>query len=113
MESFATSSYFLLGCLIFGSFITLFVITRFWSEAFWKTPEKSERKPHIRYYTQMPPGQKAMLIIPVLFLSIITLYIGLGAENISKLSNHIAAELVDTSAYVNAVLGITKTTVTP
>jgi multicomponent Na+:H+ antiporter subunit D len=61
----------------------------------------------------MPQGQRAMLIIPILFLSLITLYIGLGAENIFRLSNHIAAELMDTSAYIHAVLGIAKPNVAP
>ena len=112
-ESFSTSNYFLLGCIIFGSFITLFVITRFWSEAFWKKLVNPVIKPHIRYYDQMTPGQKVLLIGPILFLSVITLYIGLGAENISRISHHIASELIDTSPYVNAVLGITKTNVTP
>lgn len=113
MESFTTANYFLLGCIIFGSFITLFVLARFWSEAFWKMPEDNVRRPHIRYYDQMGRGQKAMLLLPILFLSLISLYIGLGAENISRLSNHIARELVDTSAYVQAVMGTYKPNVTP
>lgn len=112
-ESFATSHYFLLACIIFGSFITLFVITRFWSEAFWKKFENGVRKPYIRYYDQMPQVQKIFLIGPIVLLSFITLYIGLGAENIFQLSNHIASELVDTSAYIQAVLGTTKTNVPP
>ncbi len=112
-ESFATGNYFLLGCLIFGSVITLFVITRFWSEAFWKKMDLRERRPHIRYYDQMNANEKKMLIIPIVFLSLISLYIGLGAENIFRLSNHIAMELVDTSAYVDAVLGIAIKSVTP
>jgi multicomponent Na+:H+ antiporter subunit D len=112
-ESFATSNYFLLGSIIFGSFITLFVITRFWSEAFWKKIKNPVRKPYIRYYDQMSQSQKILLILPVVFLSFISLYIGLGAENIFRLSDHIASELVDTSAYIKAVSGTTKTNVTP
>ncbi|HUC81135.1 MAG TPA: proton-conducting transporter membrane subunit, partial [Flavisolibacter sp.] len=107
-ESFATANYFLLGSLIFGSVITLFVITRFWSEAFWKKADNPVRRPYIRYYDQMPRKQKWLLIAPILFLSLISLYIGLGAENIFRLSNTIATELVDTSAYIDAVLGLTK-----
>jgi multicomponent Na+:H+ antiporter subunit D len=103
----------LLGSFIFGSIITLFVLTRFWSEAFWKKPENPIRRPHVRYYDMMPQNEKAALIIPIIFLSLISLYVGLGAENIFQLSRKIAAELMDTSAYINAVLGITKTTVTP
>ena len=107
-ESFSSSNYFLMGSIIFGSFITLFVITRFWSEVFWKKPEDTERKPHILYYDQMPREQRAMVVIPIVFLSLISLYIGLGAESISRLSNHIASELIDTSAYVKAVLGTSR-----
>lgn len=111
-ESFTTANYFLLGAFIFGSIVTLFVLARFWSEAFWKKPENVVRRPHIRYYDMMPKNEKAALIIPIIFLSFVSLYIGLGAENIFRLSNRIATELIDTSAYINAVLGITKT-VTP
>ena len=112
-ESFSTANYFLLGSFIFGSIITLFVLTRFWSEAFWKKAENSVRRPHIRYFDMMSKNEKAALIIPIIFLSFISLYIGLGAENIFRLSNRIATELMDTSAYINAVLGVTKTTVIP
>jgi multicomponent Na+:H+ antiporter subunit D len=109
-ESFTTGNYFLLGSLIFGSVVTLFVITRFWSEAFWKKMENRERRPHIRYYDQMTRNEKRLLIIPIIFLSVISLYIGLGAENIFRLSNHIAEELMDTSPYIDAVLGISNDT---
>ncbi len=112
-ESFATANYYFLGCVIFGSFITLFVITRFWSEAFWKKAENLVRKPYVRYYDQMTGTEKVMLIVPILFLSLITLYIGLGAENIFQLSMRIASELVDTKPYVEAVLGTTNTILTP
>jgi multicomponent Na+:H+ antiporter subunit D len=112
-ESFATSNYFLLACIILGSILTLFVIARFWSEAFWKKPESFIRRPFIRYYDEMPRPQRILLISPVIFLSLVTLYIGLGAENIFRLSNHIASELMDTSAYVNAVLKTHKIDITP
>ena len=107
-ESFATSNYFLLGCIIFGSFITLFVIARFWSEAFWKKLDNPITRPHIRYYNEMSKRQKVLLVGPIVFLSLISLYIGLGADNIFRLSYHIASELIDTSPYINAVLDTTK-----
>lgn len=108
-ESFATGNYFLLAAILFGSFITLFVITRFWSEAFWEKPENVVVKTHIRYYHQMETMQKSLIVIPIVFLSFVTLYIGLGAENIIRVSDHIARELMDTSAYVQAVLGTNQT----
>ena len=111
-ESFSTGNYFLLACIIFGSFITLFVITRFWSEAFWKKKGNLEPKPHIKYFYMMTTTRKVLLITPIVILSMVSLYIGIGAENIIQLSDQIAKELTDTSAYVEAVLG-TKTTVVP
>lgn len=112
-ESFTTSNYFFLAALILGSILTLFVISKFWSEAFWKKLENPVRRPFIRYFDEMPKAQRILLIIPIIFLSLITLYIGLGAENIFRLSNHIASELMDTSAYVNAVLRTTKINISP
>ena len=112
-QGFFTGNYFLLGCIIFASFITLFVITRFWSEAFWKKKESHELKPHIRYYGTMPALQKSLLVGPIILLSVVSLYLGIGAENIIRLSDHIAGELMDTSAYIEAVSGVNQINSTP
>ncbi|MBA2500967.1 MAG: Na+/H+ antiporter subunit D [Chitinophagaceae bacterium] len=112
-EAFFSGNYFLSGCIIFGSFITLLVIIRFWSEAFWKKNEQKELKPHVKYYGTMPASQKLFLVGPILLLSLVSLYIGLGAENIIRLSDQIAAELMDTSVYIEAVLGTSHTIDTP
>jgi len=104
--AFFNSDLLMVAALIFGSFITLFVIARFWSEAFWKHNDHKIIKPYIKYFWQMPKGQQTLLILPIVFLSFITLYIGLGAENIYQVAQRIAEELMDTSPYVNAVMGI-------
>ena len=104
--AFFNSDLLMVAALIFGSFITLFVIARFWSEAFWKHNDHKIIKPYIKYFWQMPKGQQTLLILPIVFLSFITLYIGLGAENIYRVAQRIAEELMDTSPYVNAVMGI-------
>jgi multicomponent Na+:H+ antiporter subunit D len=46
-----------------------------------------------------------MLVTPVVLLAVLSLYIGFGAENITRVSRHIAAELKDTTPYIKAVLG--------
>lgn len=112
-QGFFTGNYFLLASIIFGSFITLFVITRFWSEAFWKKKEDLDAKPHIKYYGEMPAIQKVLLVGPIILLSMVSLYLGIGAENIIRLSDHIAGELIDTSTYIEAVLGVNKINSTP
>ena len=60
----------------------------------------------------MPTLRKVLLLTPVIILSTVSLYIGLGAENIIRLSDQIANELMDTSKYIEAVLG-TKTSLRP
>lgn len=101
---FDTHSYVLLGCIVFASFITLVVIARLWSEVFWKNvPEGRVVTDGLK---NMKPYQRGLLIGPVVFLACVSLYIGLGAETIITMSRHIVAEMMDTSVYVNAVLGL-------
>jgi multicomponent Na+:H+ antiporter subunit D len=46
-----------------------------------------------------------LLIAPVVFLTIVSLYIGFGAANIIALSERIANEMLDVTPYIEAVLG--------
>jgi multicomponent Na+:H+ antiporter subunit D len=51
-----------------------------------------------------------LMVLPVVFLSAISLYIGFAAENIIVLSQRISSELIDPSAYIEAVLGLKSMT---
>ncbi|CEN40335.1 hypothetical protein CCAN12_780093 [Capnocytophaga canimorsus] len=44
------------------------------------------------------------IVVPIIFLTIISLYIGFGAENIQRLSQKIAYELMSNTEYINTVL---------
>jgi multicomponent Na+:H+ antiporter subunit D len=89
--------------LILGSFITLFVIARMWAEVFWKdVPPDVEVEDK---FEPLPLFRKILLILPVCILTGVTLYIGLNAENIIQLVDKISDQLLDTSSYVEAVLG--------
>jgi multicomponent Na+:H+ antiporter subunit D len=102
-EALMVGSYALLAAIIVASLVTLLVIARLWSEVFWKN------RPEINQvgdaFAPLTRSKKTMLVAPVIFLALITLYIGFGAENILKVSRHIAGELMNTSPYVKAVLG--------
>ena len=101
--AFQSANYFFVGGLILGSFITLYVIARMWSAVFWK---------------DQPPGQedadkfgglhhlnKISLVLPIAILAFCSLFIGFNAEFIARVTTTIATEMLDTSAYVKAVLG--------
>lgn len=101
---FDTQSYWVIGAILLSSFLTLYVVVKFWSEVFWKPGEKLLRLDSFRYFNTMKQKDKLQLVLPVVFLSLIILYIGFGAENIMELSNRIANELMNTENYIEAVL---------
>lgn len=100
----ATENYLIIASILFASFITLFVIVKLWSEVFWKNGEKSPESKKFPYFKTLQPVRKVQMIVPIVFLSIVSLYIGFGAEHIQTLASRIAGELMNNQEYINAVL---------
>lgn len=100
---FAGESYLFIASLIIGSFITLIVIAKLWSEVFWK--EASADEVVVDSFNPLSPLKKMMLILPIGILASATLLIGLNAEMIVQTADRISNEMLDTSAYIKAVLG--------
>ncbi len=100
--SLDANAYVLLGAFIMASFFTLYIIAKMWSEVFWKDLPK--RPEETNEFTELPFYKQTLLVVPVLGLALVSLYIGLGAENILAVSNRIALNMIDTGYYVNAVL---------
>lgn len=102
-EALRMHSYFLFAAFLFASFITLFVMARMWAEVFWKASPKPLTE-DIDHFAQLKKSQKAALIFPILFLTFVTLFVGLNAESIYKLANTTADQLLQPSKYIDAVL---------
>ncbi|MCH7413929.1 Na+/H+ antiporter subunit D [Belliella sp. R4-6] len=100
--------YTLVGFILLGSFLTLWVIAKLWSEVFWKESVDLPKKINVKYFYELKPFKQWAMIIPIVILTVISLYIGLAAEHIIVLSKQISSELMNPSAYIEAVLG-TKT----
>ncbi|MBK6406971.1 MAG: Na+/H+ antiporter subunit D [Holophagales bacterium] len=79
------------------SLLTLFSMTKLWNEAFWKEP------PEESAVAAAPVPWT--LLGPVVALATITVVVGLGAGPVFDLASRAAAQLVDPSQYVRAVLG--------
>ena len=79
------------------SLLTLFSMTKLWNEAFWKEPPEESA-----VATARVPWT---LLGPVVALAAITVAVGLGAGPVFDLASRAAAQLVDPSQYVRAVLG--------
>lgn len=102
---FVVRQYFLIGAIFFGSILTLVIIAKLWAEVFWKDREDLPKKSTFRYFRDLSPVKKTAMVLPILFLALISLFIGFGAEFIIRISELIASELVNTSYYIKAVLG--------
>src|SRR5690606_30740179 len=107
---FAGGDYGVVFAIILGSLITLIIIAKIWSEVFWKESVELPTRDYIRYFHELKPSKQFGVVIPIVFLSLVSLFIGFGAEYVIVVSQHIAGELVDTSYYIEAVLGPQKIT---
>ncbi|PRD47277.1 proton-conducting transporter transmembrane domain-containing protein [Sphingobacterium haloxyli] len=102
-EAFAQHQYFYVAALIIGSFITLYVIANMWVQVFWKNIPPSAETENL--FAPMPPYKKILMVLPIGLMALVTLYIGLNAEAIVKIADIISTQLIDPSAYIDAVLG--------
>jgi len=104
ISSFNTQNYLILGAVIFASFLTLIVMAKLWSEVFWKNPVDLPKRPHFLYFNKMTTTRKLQMLLPIVFLTGVSLYIGFGAESVQQLSQRIAGELIDQQQYIDAVM---------
>ncbi len=102
--SFETGSYWSLAAIIFASFITLVVIAKLWAEVFWKDAQEIPVRPKFRYYHKIKNIKRIQIVVPIVFLSLVTLYVGFGAEHIQTLATRISSELMNNQQYIDAVL---------
>ena len=81
------------------SVLTLYSMTKIWSEAFWKGPDRrDDESPDVE---RIPPS----MILPVAGLAAITIAIGLCAGPLFDVATRAAEQLIDKGAYARAVLG--------
>lgn len=80
--------------------LTLFSMTKIWSEAFWRlAPAGHEPRPEA-----VPWGERLLLLMPVAGLAAVTLSIGIFPEFYFDFARRAADQLLDPSGYINAVL---------
>jgi multicomponent Na+:H+ antiporter subunit D len=91
-----TSRYAIVAVSLVAGLLTLFSMTKIWSEAFWKDPPGN-------------PAPRAsvpfMMFGPAAALAALTLVISVFAEPFMALSLRAAEELMNPQIYIDAVLG--------
>jgi multicomponent Na+:H+ antiporter subunit D len=94
--------YFIVTVSLAVSLLTIFSMMKLWNEAFWKkSPQEEESLPSLS--TQ----HWATLVAPIAALAVITVMIGLGASPAFALALRAGEQLMDPSAYIQAVLETT------
>jgi multicomponent Na+:H+ antiporter subunit D len=103
-----SGDYILIGFILLGSFITLWVIAKLWTDVFWKEGKDEPKKINLKYFEDLKRYKQIAMILPLIFLACVSLYIGFAAENIIQLAESISHDLFNPEEYINAVMG-TKT----
>ncbi len=100
-----TQYYLLVAIALAVSLLTLFSMTKIWSEAFWKqapeTPDTGEAAGAI----SESRVSRFLVILPIAALALGTVLIGLAAEPLYILASRAAEQLMNPAEYIQAVLG--------
>ena len=92
----------IVGVSLAVSLLTLLSMTKIWSEAFWRDPPPSP--PGETAGAARPGKVKLTMVVPIVILATLSVMIGLGSAPVFSLAQETAAQLLDSSTYVEAVL---------
>lgn len=101
-----TEEYVIVGVALFVSVLTLYSMTKIWAEAFWKKRPAPEGGPFGTTSVRVLSNTQRMLQLgPIVLLAGLTVVLGVVAEPLLTLASDAAAQLLDPTAYIQAVLG--------
>jgi multicomponent Na+:H+ antiporter subunit D len=102
IAAFRESSLAIAATALAVGLLTLFSMMKIWNEVFWKPmPETCDEAINRRPWTTR---DRVCFLGPVVVLAVITVLIGLGAGAVFDLAERTAAQLLDSSDYIRAVL---------
>ncbi|MDP1571105.1 MAG: Na+/H+ antiporter subunit D [Vicinamibacterales bacterium] len=91
-------SYSIVVVALVVSLLTLYSMTKLWTEAFWKAAPDAAEAP-------LSAGEWRGLLLPVAALALLTVVLGLGVEPVLALSLRAAEQLLNPAEYIRVVLG--------
>ncbi|MCV7564901.1 Na+/H+ antiporter subunit D [Micrococcus luteus] len=113
VEQATPLAYTLVGVSLLVSLLTLLVVVRVWTRAFWRRVEDVEHPPAqlvAAYERAVARGERPRplergLVLPTTALVGLTLVFTVAAGPLFALSDHAATDMLDRSPYIAAVLG--------
>ena len=94
-------NYLIAGVALAVGLLTIYSMTKIWGYAFWK-PHPTGVEPRL---SRLSGHDRAALLIPIASLAALTCVIGFFPEPFVQFAERSAAQLLDPTAYVAAVLG--------
>jgi multicomponent Na+:H+ antiporter subunit D len=94
-------SWVVAGVALAVGLLTIFSMTKIWAEAFWK-PHPGGSEPRL---AELSAPARAALVGPIAALAVLTCAIGLFPQPFVAFAERSAAQLLDPTAYIEAVLG--------
>lgn len=92
--------YSIVATALVVSLLTVFSMTKIWAEVFWKDLPEME----VSQTTENPPLNKLLgFVLPIAFLALITVIIGLFSEPFFVLATRAAEQLLNSNEYIEAV----------
>jgi multicomponent Na+:H+ antiporter subunit D len=101
MAGLETKQYIVIAVALLVSIMTLFSMTKVWNEAFWKPAKET------RFENQNRPVSPWRWV-PSTMIVILSLLVGFLANPVFEISRQAAAQLMNNSVYINAVLGVMR-----
>ena len=99
-SSLEAGQFMLAGVAAVVGLLTVYSMTKIWSEAFWKPrPEAGAAA------AKRPTPLNGWMVVPVVALALLTVLIGLFPEPVYRLADAAARELLEPAAYVHTVIG--------
>ncbi|MGJ8602609.1 MAG: Na+/H+ antiporter subunit D [Marivita sp.] len=94
-------AWFIAGIALAVGLLTIYSMTKIWAQAFWE-PHPDGIEPKL---SSLSGRDRAALLIPIAGLAALTVMIGVMPEPFVQFAQDSAAQLLDPSAYIAAVLG--------
>ena len=102
-------AYWVTAVALLVGLMTLYSMVKVWNEVFWKPLPEENLVPveevNVGDDSRMVPPSLALMYLPVAMLALFTLLIGIFAEPLMGIMNHIGDQLMAPQRYIEAVLG--------
>jgi multicomponent Na+:H+ antiporter subunit D len=99
------AEYLAAGLVIAVGLLTLLAMTKIWNKAFWGHDGEATWADDVEGRRPVAVRVRTSLVIPALVLAACSVLLGIGAEPLLAAAETAAGNLVDTTAYVEAVTG--------